>query len=602
MHINYCSKRIFLTGLLLQFLLGFSHANSANLKTETFPDRLSINSQTERNDSLSKAVKPIAGEKDTTNFYSKAKEYVKYNGGLSLTTAFYNSIGAPPQRDPFYWQIAGNLNVSAGQIQIPISFTFNQQERTFTQPFNQYGVSPRYKWITAHLGYRSMYFSEYSLSGNQFLGAGLELAPENFPLRGKILYGRFAKAVDGYYTDGQVSGTPSFERWGMGIQAEVGKPRNNVAVFLFKGKDDKKSITAFANDVTIKPAENLIFGASTVQDITKKISFSSEINFSAYTRDTRIGETVLEGYSFINNLGSLFYANSSTTFNKAIKADLSYTDKSYKIGLVYRRVDPDYLSMGSVYLTNDFEDLQLQSSFRLLKNKLSVGLSGGVQRNNLSNTETTQMLRLIESLSITYTISKQWTAVVSVSNFNTSSHMVVVNELDTMRYAQVTKNLSFQIMYNKVYEKLRIGTGFNGNYQDAKIFQNDVLNSKSSSTLINGNYSVQFGFLKSGFTIVANIGGALNMMSDKQVSTLGPTLSLNKRFRAGKLNTSISFSALQTYLSGSASGEILNLKSNTNYRVNRHHSLTNTVSLIQKTSNGKTVQQFLVTLGYNYVF
>jgi hypothetical protein len=339
-----------------------------------------------------------------------------------------------------------------------------------------------------------------------------------------------------------------------------------------------------------------------VQDITKKISFSSEINFSAYTRDTRIGETVLEGYSFINNLGSLFYANSSTTFNKAIKADLSYTDKSYKIGLVYRRVDPDYLSMGSVYLTNDFEDLQLQSSFRLLKNKLSVGLSGGVQRNNLSNTETTQMLRLIESLSITYTISKQWTAVVSVSNFNTSSHMVVVNELDTMRYAQVTKNLSFQIMYNKVYEKLRIGTGFNGNYQDAKIFQNDVLNSKSSSTLINGNYSVQFGFLKSGFTIVANIGGALNMMSDKQVSTLGPTLSLNKRFRAGKLNTSISFSALQTYLSGSASGEILNLKSNTNYRVNRHHSLTNTVSLIQKTSNGKTVQQFLVTLGYNYVF
>ncbi|HEV7229940.1 MAG TPA: hypothetical protein VGO45_01350, partial [Bacteroidia bacterium] len=78
--------------------------------------------------------------------------------------------------------------------------------------------------------------------------------------------------------------------------------------------------------------------------------------------------------------------------------------------------------------------------------------------------------------------------------------------------------------------------------------------------------------------------------------------TLNKRFGAGKLNTSLSCSALKTYLPGTPAGNILNVKSNTNYRVNRHHSLTNTISLIQKTSNGKTAQQFLVTLGYNYVF
>jgi hypothetical protein len=593
-----CPKRlIFLYALLLAQL-----AYSSTVKGTGHSEGVTPSSQTDHGDSLALATKAAIITKDTVSLYNKAKDLVKYSGGLGLTTAFYNSVGAPAQRDPFYWQVSGNLNVAIGQIQIPISATINQQERTFTQPFNQYGLSPRYKWVTAHLGYRSMYFSEYSLSGNQFLGVGLELSPENFPLRGKVLYGRFAKAVDGYYTDGQVSGTPSFERWGMGFSAALGKPKNHFDIFMFKAKDNKTSITAFANDVTIKPAENLIMGFSTVQNIREKLLFSSEINFSAYTRDTRIGETVLDGYSFINNLGSLFYANASTTFNKAIKADLSYTDKGYKVGLVYRRVDPEYLSMGSVYLTNDFEDLQLQSSFRLLQNKLSVGLSGGVQRNNINNREATQMLRLIESLSVTYTINKQWTTILSLSNFNTSSHMVVVNDLDTMRYAQVTKNYSLQVMYNKVYNKLRIGTGFNGNYQDAKIFQNDVLNGKSSSSLMNANYSVQFGFLKTGFTVVANIGGARNLMSDREVSTLGPTITLNQRLQAGKLNISLSFSEFKTFLSGTPTGNLTNIKSNTNYRINRHHSLTNTVSFIDKTSTGKTAQQFLVTIGYNYVF
>jgi hypothetical protein len=553
-------------------------------------------------DTLSTSDSISGNKKDTTSFFSKAKEYVKISGGIGLAGAFYNSFGAPAQRDPFYWQISGNLDITIGQISLPFSATFNQQERSFTQPFNQYGVSPKYKWITAHIGYRSLSFSEYSLSGNQFLGAGLELAPEKFIVKGKIVYGRFAKAVDGYYTDGQVSGSPSFERWGMGALVQVGKPRNNLSVYLFKAKDEKNSITSFADDVTIKPAENLIVGFSTVQDIKKKISFTSEINFSAYTRDIRVAESVLEGYSFINNLGSLFYANSTSTFNKAIKGELSYTEKKYKIGLSYRRVDPDYQSMGSVYLNNDFEDLQLQTTFRLLKNKLSVNVSGGFQRNNLNNDKTSEMLRLIASLSTTYTINEHWTSTLTFSNFNTSSQMVVVNTLDTMRYAQVSQNMSGQIMYNKVFKKVRFGTGLNGNYQNAKIFQNDVLNVNSSSRLFNANYSFQLGLLKSGLNISANIGAAMTEAGLKEMSTLGPTLSINKRFKSGKLTTSISVSTLKSYMDSVPLGYILNLKSNNNYSINRHHALTNTLSYIEKSSPGNKVKQFIATLGYNYVF
>lgn len=549
-----------------------------------------------------KKEKEVEKGKDTSGKLSKVKEHVTIGGGIGVSTAFYSSFGAPAQRDPFYWQISGSLDLTIGQVSLPFSGTLNQQDRSFTQPFNQYGVSPKYKWITAHLGYRSLRFSEYSLSGNQFLGVGLELAPDKSFVKGKLVYGRFSKAVDGYYTDGQVTGVPSFERWGMGFQVELGKPKRHVGVHAFKAKDDRNSITSFANDVTIKPAENLIFGLSTAMEVSKKLSFNGEINFSAYTRDTRVDETVLEGYTYINNLGSLFYANATSTFNKALKADLSYTEKKYKVGLAYRRVDPDYLSMGSVYLNNDFEDIQAQTSFKAIKNKMSVSLSGGLQRNNLNKDKSTEMLRLISSISTTYIINQHWTAMVNFSNFNTESQMQVVNSLDTMRFAQVTKNASSQIIYNKVFTKVRIASGISVNYQNAKIFQNDTLNITSSSKLVNANYSFQLGLLKSGINITANIGGAMNVTADNEIATLGPTIAINKRFVHGKLSSSVAASTLKSFINGESLGYILNLKCNNNFRINRHHALTNTVSYIEKASNNTSAKQFIATIGYNYVF
>lgn len=593
--------RTLYTSLLVTFLLIGSNAYTQ--VTEVEPDSTIYIAPLVNADTL-----PVEEEveetksKDTTGKLGKIKQHVSIGGGIGVSTAFYSALGAPAQRDPFYWQINGSLDITIGQISLPFSGTLNQQDRSFTQPFNQYGVSPKYKWVTAHLGYRSLRFSEYSLSGNQFLGAGLELAPEKSFVKGKLVYGRFAKAVDGYYTDGQVTGTPSFERWGMGFQVELGKPKRHVAAHVFKAKDDRNSITTFANDVTIKPAENLIFGVSTAMEVFKKINFNGEINFSAYTRDTRVAESVLEGYTYINNLGSLFYANSTSTFNKAIKADLSYTEKKYKIGLAYRRVDPDYLSMGSVYLNNDFEDIQAQTSFKAIKNKMSVSLSGGLQHNNLNDDKSTEMVRLISSVSTTFIINEHWTTMVNFSNFNTESQMQVVNSLDTMRFAQVTKNASFQLMYNKVFTKVRVASGLSGNYQDAKIFKNDTLNTNSSSRLINANYSFQLGLLKSGLNITANIGGAMNVTGENEISTLGPTLAMNKRFVHGKLSTSVAVSTLKSFMNSAPLGYILNIKLNNNFRINRHHALTNTVSYIEKASNNTTAKQFIATIGYNYVF
>lgn len=535
-------------------------------------------------------------QSDTVGLYDKVKEHVKITGGIGGMGTVYAASGVDSQRDPLFWQFNANINVQIGNVSIPFSAVLNQQERSFTQPFNQYGLSPRYKGVTVHLGYRSMKFSDFSLSGNQFLGVGVEIKPKKGIVRGKALYGRFARAVDGYFTDGQVVGQPSFERWGWGGMIEIGKPKNFVGLSLFRAKDDLNSITEFANDATIKPGENLVFGISTKQQISKKLSFKGEIDWSAYTKDARIQESVLEGYTYLNNIQPLFYANASSSFNKALKADLTYNEKIYKIGLGYRRIDPEYTTMGSVYLNNDFEDIQAKTSFRALKRKLTIGGSAGVQRNNLNDDKASEMVRVISSVNANYNINKQWMINTMFSNFNSQSHMAIVNTLDTMRYAQVTKNANLQIIYGKANEKRRTGVTLGGNFQNAKV------NGIDNSTLYNASLGYQLGILKTGLNTAFSLNAARNITEQYEVSTLGPTLSINKRFIGGKLNAALAASSLKTFIDNVDSGFIMNFKANSSFRVNRHHAFNLNASLISKTNSSNKSSELIANLGYNYTF
>ena len=119
---------------------------------------------------------------------------VKVSGDLSGRFVFYNATGIDNRRDPFGYVLGGNINVDLYGLSLPFSFTYSNQESYFGQPFNQFGVSPTYKWATLHLGYRNISHSSYTLAGHQLLGAGFELNPGK--LRVSFISGRLRKAVE----------------------------------------------------------------------------------------------------------------------------------------------------------------------------------------------------------------------------------------------------------------------------------------------------------------------------------------------------------------------------------------------------------------------
>ena len=90
---------------------------------------------------------------------------IRLSGSLNAQAGPYLHFGqGTPRNDPFWWQVAGSPTLSIYGWQFPFSFNVGSRNRSFNQPFNRYGVSPYYKWLTLHAGYRSIRMNPYVMS------------------------------------------------------------------------------------------------------------------------------------------------------------------------------------------------------------------------------------------------------------------------------------------------------------------------------------------------------------------------------------------------------------------------------------------------------
>ncbi len=193
---------------------------------------------------------------------------VKFSGSLSAQFLGYSTTRERPSRDPFVWTLSGSPTLSVYGFNVPFSFVISPKQRNFRQPFNQFGMSPYYKWLTVHAGYRNVNFSRYTMAGHTFLGGGIEATPGNFRLG--FVYGRFLKAIEDDSLNVEYV-IPTYQRTGYSMKIGYGPQSNYVDLIMFKAKDDTGSIDTPDPAADVIPGENLVFGIKTFQRFLKKI-------------------------------------------------------------------------------------------------------------------------------------------------------------------------------------------------------------------------------------------------------------------------------------------------------------------------------------------
>lgn len=548
------------------------------------------------------------------NLESVGKEKpLSITGGISLNQIAYAVDGIDSRRDPYSFYASGNINFNLYGWSVPLTFAYSNQEASFQQPFNQYGLHPTYKWITGHIGWASMNFSPYTLGGHLFLGAGVDASPGKWKF--STMYGRLLAAVEPDSLT-ENSDVPSFRRMGYGFKAAYADGNDQAAIILFRAKDDVSSIAYVPEDEDILPLENLVLSVIGSKAILERFIVNAEYAISGITRDTRSDRVSISENRIFANVGNLFRPRLSSSYYNAIKSGLTYQGNLFSVGVGYERVDPGYRTLGAYFFNNDLVNYTLNMATTFFGGKLNVAGNLGLQRDNLDDEKVSTMERTVGSLNVGYAANERLNVTASYSNFTTftniRSQFVDINQLtpfdnlDTLDFTQISQNATVNANYIlSSNESKRQNLNVNLTFQDASDEQGGIeQNSGSQFYMANAAYSLSL--VPKNMTITAAFNYNRNESVSIETQTLGPTLAISKSLFDRQLRTTLSTSWNESFTNGSQVSRVVNVRANGSYSIKKKHNLNLSMVVVNRESDSEggaqAFTEFTGTLGYSYNF
>jgi len=491
---------------------------------------------------------------------------ITLSGNLGIGLGTYNVSGIPARQRSFTHLFNGAPTLSIYGVALPFSVVVSDQQRSYTQPFNQYGMSPTYKWVTLHAGWRSIEFSPFTLAGHNFLGGGIELNPGK--LRFGFVYGRFNKAIEADPNQPlALAQQPAYRRTGYSGKIGVGTERNHFDLIFLKAKDEANSLTLTPPSANLTPAENMVLGLSSRFSFFKHFVLEMDVSGSLYTRNMRsdtLENIDLKQAEFLKKLITL---NTSTQLLSAGQASFGYQNPNYSLKVKYRRVDPDYKSMGAYYFESDVQNYTVEGMLRLFKSQFQLSGSFGVQNDNLLKDKAVRSNRKIGAINLAFN-KPAYGFDLRYTNYGVTQDRGLNPIIDEFRIARTNHNLSSVLRYNINNERMNhafILVGNLASLSDLNTFT--APQSESSSQTVNLSY--QFGLPAKMFSVGINGNYTKAKIALGDNSFYGPTLNVNQGFKKGAINLGASASYQLQKLNGADAGNVINANLNGSYRITK---------------------------------
>ena len=493
----------------------------------------------------------------------KDQKPLVFHGSIGASARFYSTNETIPSQPPFAWSIYGNFTPTVYNFSFPFSFVITQFNNSYTSPFTQFGISPSYKWIKLDLGYRNITFSPLTFDGQSFLGAGIELTPKKFHFA--AFYGRLNRKINEDTTSGRYA-QPQFSRIGYGVKIGIGNAANFFDFIWFHAKDDSSSVVVI-NKQNYQPQENTVLGTSFKLTMSKKISWSADLAISGLTQDISlpVGNPDTANSTLEKIMGKLVTYNSSTVANYAGQTSISLQLKEYNTTLSYRRVEPDFKSLGTPYMLNDVALINWINNFYLLNGKLNINTSLSDQHNNLNNNLTSEMNTLVSTGGVNVLFSQHF-----ILNFNYTAYHLQQKDgttilTDSTRLNQMINQFSITPVYTLSKDSLMHSISVSVNLmtlQDKNPATSPFSNSNNISISLNYNLGFLTKALNFSFSGIhneykqssnsyssngINLGCSKQMLKEKELSLQGTIGYLFNKSSYGNVQNNLTFSANAGY-------------------------------------------------------
>jgi hypothetical protein len=548
-------------------------------------------------------------------FSSRAQDLEKINfkkpfeisGNINFTSESYSVRGLSARRQPFSWVISGAPNVKIFGFQLPFNFLFSNFQNRYYQPFNQYGVSPKYKWIKLHAGYRNISFSPYTLAGFRMLGGGFELTPGK--LRMGFMYGQLNRstAIDSVQFGNPLAfrPTPTYTRMAYAAKLGVGTANNYFDLSYLKGWDVVKETDAAAVD-SIAPAENTALGFSWKLTFFKKLFWQTDLGVSVYTNDTR-SELVVDSTSKKIErqlLGDWLQARASTQYLTAGETRFGYQDKYFGLSVSYKRIDPDYKSMGAYFFQSDIQQVNISPNLRLLKGKLFISGSGGIQEDNLSKLKLATSKRVIGNGNVSWNPSSRFGINVNYSNYGITRNPFVATPSSEL-FKQVSQSFSV-VPYLNFLNDRHVQT-----YQLVTSYQSlnnpvQSINTAADQQTTVGSFIYGINWVKSTLSLNGSINYNNTELPQGAVGSYGAGLGAGIGLLKKRMQLGANLLLNNNYFNGLANGNTVNGTVNISMPLKKKQNLQFQLIYLKNKSNDETViksfSEATVRLSYGVSF
>jgi hypothetical protein len=297
-------------------------------------------------------------------------------GAVGTQNTYHSSSVGSRYAAPWSSLFYANLNVSLYGISMPFSISYSNTNWDYNYPHFTFSMSPHYKNWTGYIGQSTMDMSWYVMNMG-FNGLGVEYNDNRF--RSGLFYGVLRRAINDNPAD-PMARAPQMKRMGWGFKMGYGSSRNYLDLYLLRAYDKPNSLDEHWRN-SVSPQENFVVGLRGGVAPTNWLSFTANAAMSAFNTDSDAPKLETSETKSFDNIFTSRYS-SLARFAGDVSANVSLA--GVNASLTYRLIQPDYVSLGTYYMSNNYHSLGLTLSTVLL-NRVALSATFNGQADNLTN-------------------------------------------------------------------------------------------------------------------------------------------------------------------------------------------------------------------------
>lgn len=520
-------------------------------------------------------------------------------GSIGTNNTYYHSSVGNGYMSPLSNSVFANLNINVYGFSIPFSLYFSNDNLNFNYPQFSFNLTPSYKNFTAHIGQSTIPFSNYILNMS-FNGVGLEYKGPKF--RASAFYGVLRRAINDNPEDLNPR-KPQYKRYGWGFSTGYGNGANSIDIYFLRAYDSEGSLNEVWRE-QVQSQENLLVGIKGCVSFKNRVSLSANLATSAFTADKNSPKvTVGEATRF----DKVFEAKYTSQVRFAGDASLSFNLPWLNASVSYKMIQPDYVSLGTYYTSNNYHSLGVNLSTTLFKQIMLSGSFSG-QSDNLSKQ------KQYTTKGYVYNAMAAWNkGNVSLSAMYNgylqaqSDGTLQVN--DTTEVHRILHSMSLMTNYSLSRTNLDHTFSLSGNYTINKDLNKFSVGQSDVNTMALGaSYMMNVKPWETSFTL------ALSHQETKGFNSVYrsdvASLSTGRSFLKEKnLNVSATVSLNYNEVQHQSKSLSMGIDLSAGYTLKKYHtfSLTGSVSKygdvnVTKTTSGLDATDVRISLNYLYTF